>query len=810
MRSTLIQDVRYSLRQLGRAKLFTSLAVLTLALGIGSNTALFSAVYGVLLRPLPFRDPDRLVLISEHANAFPILSASYQNFRDWQTQSTSFEEFGAARSLNVTLTGHGEPEQIPAQMITGNLLHLLGVQTIVGRNLSETDDAKQSPAVALLGFGLWQRMFGASSQVAGQTITLNNQSYTIIGVLPRNFQVLQQQADVVLPMTPWALTLPDDRSWHPGIFPIARLKQGVRLAQARAEMSTIAKRLLERYPTDNIALDAVVNPMHEQLVSQTKPVLVALLCAVAFVLLIACANIANLLLARATARRREISIRMALGASNWRMLRQLTVEGVLLSGMGALAGIALAYFSLPWLVRLAGSSLPVDAPVSIDFHVLLFTCVVSIGVGLFFGVAPVGTVRSVNVRSALSDMDRGSVGRGVKRMRNVLVVTEVCFAVLLLIGAGLFLRTMDRLSDVALGFSGENILIADLPTSSLGPTAGAQALNFYDAALTELRKLPGVEAVGAASFLPVSGKGAAIHFNIYGRPPRNASEYIIANYRTTSAGYFETLRIPLLQGRWITDADREGTPPVVVINRSMAQTYFRDQSPLGKRMQIGAIPDETVPWMTIVGVVGDVKQSLVADAAGEMYVPFRQADQVLPVRLMSVVLRTHGDPMQSATSLRAAIHRLNPNQPIVQVRTMQENVGQNFAQPRFRTMLLVLFAALALVIAAVGIYGVMAYATQQRSAEMAIRMALGSSAQRIFLLVVKDGLRLTVIGAGTGMILGLVFGRYIKSLLFGIESTDAVTLGLALLLALLTGMAASVLPARRASQVEIAETLRHS
>jgi len=790
--------------------LFTILAVLTLALGIGSNTALFSAVYGVLLRPLPFRDPDRLVLVSERARQFPILSASYQNFRDWQTQGTSFEEFGAARSYNVTLIGHGEPEQIPAQMITGNLLHLLGVQTIVGRNLSEADDARESPAVALIGYGLWQRTFGASSQVTGQTITLNNRSYTIIGVLPRNFQVLQQQADVVLPMTAWALTLPDDRSWHPGIFPIARLRKGVQLAQARAEMSTIAKRLMERFPDTNIALDAVVNPMHEQLVSQTKPVLVALLCAVAFVLLIACANIANLLLARATARRREMSIRMALGASNWRMLRQLTMEGVLLSGMGAAAGIALAYFTLPWLVRMAGSSLPAGARISIDSHVLLFTCVVSICVGVFFGVAPFGTLRSVNVRSALSDNERGSVSHGVKRLRNVLVVTEVCFAVLLLIGAGLFLRTLNQLSDVSLGFSGENILIADLPTSSLGPAAGAQAMNFYDEALNELRKLPGVEAAGAASFLPVSGQGSVIHFNIQGRPPHNPGEYIMANYRTASAGYFETLRIPLLQGRWITDADRESSPAVVVINRSMAQTYFRDESPLGKRMQIGTTPDETVPWMTIVGVVGDVKQSLVADAAGEMYVPFRQANAVLPVRLMSVVLRTHADPIQSATELRAAIHRLNANQPVVRIRTMQENVGQNFTQPRFRTVLLVSFAGLALVIAAVGIYGVMAYATQQRSAEMAIRMALGSSAERIFLLVVKDGLRLTLIGAGTGMILGLVFARYVKSLLFGVESTDAVTLGLALAMALITGMAASVLPARRASQVGIAETLRHS
>jgi predicted lysophospholipase L1 biosynthesis ABC-type transport system permease subunit len=457
---------------------------------------------------------------------------------------------------------------------------------------------------------------------------------------------------------------------------------------------------------------------------------------------------------------------MALGASNWRMLRQLTVEGVLLSGMGAAAGIALAYFTLPWLVRVAGSSLPAGARISIDSHVLLFTCTVSVCVGLFFGVAPLGTLRSVNVRSALSDNERGSVSRGVKRLRNVLVVTEVCFAVLLLIGAGLFLRTMDRLSDVSLGFSGENILIADLPTSSLGPDAGTQAMDFYDAALSELRKLPGVEATGAASFLPVSGQGSVIHFNIQGRPPHNAGEYIMANYRTASAGYFEALRIPLLQGRWITDADREGSPAVVVINRSMAQTYFRDQSPL--------------------------------------------ANVVLPVRLMSVLLRTHGDPSQSATSLRAAIHRLNPNQPVVRLRTMQENVGQNFTQPRFRTMLLVLFAGLALVIAAVGIYGVMAYSTQQRSAEMAIRMALGSSAERIFLLVVKDGLRLTALGAATGMVLGLVFGRYIKSLLFGIESTDAATLVLALVLALITGMAASVLPARRASRVGIAETLRHS
>ena len=335
-------------------------------------------------------------------------------------------------------------------------------------------------------------------------------------------------------------------------------------------------------------------------------------------------------------------------------------------------------------------------------------------------------------------------------------------------------------------------------------------MDFYDSALAQLRTLPGVEGVGAASFLPVSGQGSVIHFNIQSRPPHNPGEYIMANYRTASSGYFEALRIPLLQGRWIVDADRENSPAVVVINRSMAQTYFRNESPLGKRMQIGATPDETVPWMTIVGVVGDVRQSLVSDAVGEMYVPFRQANQVLPVRLMSIVLRTRGDPIQSETSLRATIHRLNPSQPIVRIRTMQENVGQNFAQPRFRTTLLVVFAALALVIAAVGIYGVMAYSAQQRSAEVAIRIALGSSGEGIFMPMVKEGLRLTGIGALLGLILGLVFARYIKSLLFGVEANDAVTLVLAMIVAILTGLAASILPARRASRVAIADTLRHN
>ena len=792
--------------------MFAAVAILTLALGIGCNTAIFSVFYSVLLRPLPFPDPNRVVMLSERAKDFPILSVSWQNLRDWEAQSTSFEEFGAARVFTMALTGNGEPEQIPAQMISGNLLHLLGVNAIAGRSITAADDQPSSADVALLGYGLWQRKYGASPSVIGQSITLDRQSYTVIGILPRDYELLQKTPDVVIAMGPWAAKLPDDRSWHPGIYPIARLKSSVTLSQARAEMSTIARRLYEKYPDTNIALDAVVNPMHEQLVSQARPALLTLLGAVIFVLLIACGNIANLMLTRATARRRELSIRISLGASDWQIIRQLIIEGLLLSLMGAIAGVVLAYALLPSLLHLAGTSLPPNADVRIDVHVLLFTAILSICAGVFFGVAPAGHVRIADLRSILNESERAGVGRQARALRSILVISEISLALLLLMGAGLFVRSLNRLSAVSLGFSDDHILVADLqvPPPSAAPADAHRNMDFYENTLRELHSLPGVRSVAAASFLPVSGQGSVIHFNIQGRPPRNGSEYIMANYRTVSSEYFETLRIPLLQGRWIENTDRENMPPIVVINEAMAKTYFPNQSPLGKKMQIGATPDKDVPWMMIVGVVGNVKQTLVADMPTEFYVPYRQANEVLPVRIMSVVLRTEVDPRALIPDLRATVHRVNPNQPVVKIRTMEENVSQNFAQPRFRTLLLVVFASIALLIAAVGVYGVMAYATVQRSGEMAIRMALGCSVEQIFMLVVRDGLRLTLIGVAIGTTLGLALGRWLKSLLFGVSSADAITLTVAILIVLIAGIAATLIPARRASRIEIAAMMREN
>ena len=809
---SLLRDLQFSIRQLRRAKVFAAVAILTLALGIGCNTAIFSVFYSVLLRPLSFHDADRVVLVSERAKQFPILSVSWQNLRDWETQSTSFEEFGAARVFTMALTGNEEPEQVPSEMISGNLLHLLGVNVAAGRGISPSDDQPSSSAVALLGYGLWQRKYSGSADILGKSITLDRQSYTVIGILPKGYELLNQVPDIVIAMGPWAAKLPDDRSWHPGIFAIARLKSNVALANARAEMSTIAHRLYEKYPNDNIALDAVVNPMHEQLVSQARPALLTLLGAVIFVLLIACGNIANLMLTRATARRRELSIRISLGASDWQIIRQLIIEGLLLSLMGAVAGIALAYALLPSLIRLDGTSLPANADVRIDIHVLLFTAILSICAGVFFGVAPAGHVRITDLRAILNESERAGVGKQARTLRNILVVSEISLALLLLMGAGLFVRSLSRLSAVSLGFSDDHILVADLqvPPPSAAPADAHRNMDFYDYTLRELHSLPGVRSVAAASTLPVSGQGAVIHFNIQGRPPRNGSEYIMANYRTISSEYFQTLRIPLLQGRWIESTDRENTPPIVVINEAMVKTYFPNENPIGKKMQIGATPDNTVPWMLIVGVVGNVKQSLVADMPTEFYVPYRQANEVLPVRTMSVVLRTEVDPRALIPDLRATVHRVNPNQPVVKVRTMEDNVAQNFSQPRFRTLLLVVFAGIALLIAAVGVYGVMAYATVQRAGEMAIRMALGCSVEKVFMLVVTDGLRLTLIGVVIGTAFGLALSRWLKSLLFGVSATDALTLTGSILVVLIAGLAATLLPARRASRIEIATMMREN
>ena len=804
-----MQDFRYALRWFRSSPGFTTIAIITLALGIGANTAIFSVINAVLLRPLPYRDPARLVLLSERTPRFPILSASYQNFKDWRDQAHTFESVGAIRNLNMTLTGTGEAERLPAQMATSNIFDMLGIRPALGRPFTAQEDAPGGTPVVLISNSLWQRRFSSSPQVVGQPITLDNRPFTIIGVLPPATQILQQAPDFILPLEPWARTLPDDRSWHPGILPLGRLAPGATLEQARAEMTTIARRLEQQYPETNTGTTSIVNLMQEQLVDNIRPALLMLFGAVGFVLLIACTNVANLLLARATARQREIAVRTALGASRWRIIRLLLTESVLLALAGALVGLLLAVAAMGPLLRLAGTSIPATADVRLDAGVLAFTTVLAIFSGILFGLAPAIHMGTLDIRAALNETDRGVAGRRALRMRGALVVTEVAVAMILLVGAGLLLRSFDRLSNVTPGFAVDHLLIADLPVSPAAHPQPAERMAFFDTVLQRIAALPGVDSAGATSFVPVSGAGSIIHFNIQDRPPKSPSEFVMANYRVVSPSYLRLLQVPLLQGRWMTDADNsENAPVVVVINQSMANTYFPNESPLGKYLQLGTEPDKTVPWMQVIGVVGDVKQGLAAEAPTEMYVPYRAGNAILPVYSLSLVIRTKNEPLTLTNSLRGAIHDLDANQPIVKIRSMEDNISTSVAQPKFRTTLLAILASLALIIAAVGIYGVMAYSVTQRTREIGIRLALGSTPETVYRLILTNALRLTLAGVAVGIIAAAALTRYVKSLLFQVPTIDPLTMTMVGVLLVLVAVAASYVPARRATRVDPVNALR--
>jgi putative ABC transport system permease protein len=805
---TLLQDLRYAFRVLIKSPSFTAIAVLTLALGIGANTAIFSVVNAILLRPLAFHDSSRIMLIAEKSK-YPDPSVSYQNFVDWRDQSHSFECVQGMRASTITLTGAGEPERLNARWVTSGLFPLLGVKALLGRTFRDDEDRAGGAPAVVISYGLWQRRFGGAADVLNKSINLDSRPYTIVGVLPRAFEFLRAD-DVYLPFTPWAKTLPDDRNWHPGIFAIGRLKLGVSREQANTEMVAIAKRLEEQYPIYNTGTSADVIPLQEQVVKNVRPALLLLVGAVSFVLLIACANVANLLLARAAYRGREVAIRASMGAGRTRLIRQLLTESILLSLAGGIFGLLLAWASLGPLLNISAGSLPLAFTIGLNRSVLLFTILVSVITGLAFGIAPALRATRLDLRETLNEGSRGSTsGPGHQRLRGILIASEFALAMLLLVGAGLLLRSFSRLQDVSTGFQPDHLLVADLPLSQTAYAKPEQRYGFFDRLVDRAQTLPGVRSVGAASALPVSGIGGLLHFNIYGRPPKTPNDYIAAGYRAVTANYFETLSVPLLQGRFLTPADKEKTPAVVVINATMAKTYFAGENPLGKRMQIGATPESEVPWMEVVGVVGDVTQGLGLEPKSEMYLPYRQADQVLPVFQLSVVLRTAGDPHQQAAALRSALAEIDPNQPLVKVRTMEDNMAATVAQPRFRTWLIGIFAGLALMLAAVGIYGVMSYSVTQRTSEIGIRITLGAQSVDVFRIVLGEGLRFALIGVAVGVAGGLVLIRLLSTFLYGVSATDPLTFfGVAILL-IAVSVAACFFPARRATRVDPIEALRY-
>jgi putative ABC transport system permease protein len=803
-----VLNLRYAFRRLKNNPGFTIVAVLTLTLGIGANAAMFSIINAVLLRPLPYRNPDRLVTLSEHWPQFPVLSVSYLNYKDWRDQSHSFEAVGAVRNAVMTLTGGAEPELVPSQNVTANTFDLLGVKPELGRTFTADEDKAGAANVVLISHSLWQRRFSSSQAVLGQAITLDNQSYSIIGVMPPGFEVLQQSPDVIAAFEPWARTVPDDRSWHPGIRPFARLKPGISIEQARTEMSVIAKRLEKQYPDTNNNVAAIVESMQAQIVGNVRPALLVLTGAVALVLLIACVNVGSLLLARSAGRRREMAVCTALGARRSDIIRQLMTENILLAAIGGAMGILSASIAVPAFVRLAGSSLPRSNGVSIDLNVLAFTAAVAVLAGILFGLAPLRHAWRVDLRDGLSESNRGGSAPGVLRTRAALVVSEIALAVLLLVGAGLLVKSFERLSQISPGFDTDHILVGTIVRSPVTYRDPNVRLGFYDQLFEQVSALPGVRAAGGVSILPVTGTGSALHFNIQGRPPRSPAEYTISSYRVASAGYLKTLGVPLIAGRWIEERDREKSPPVVVVNSAFAKTYFPNQSPLGQHVQLGAVPDKDVPWMEIVGVIGEVKQSLASESAAEMYVPYRQADAVLPVVTMSIVVRTAGDPLQQASAIRAVARRIDPNQPITGIQSMEQNVAKSISEPRFRTVLLGIFAAIAVVLAAIGIFGVMGYSVAQRTRELGVRVALGASRGRLLQMVLAQGARLTLLGTAIGVAASFAGTRYLSTMLFNVRPYDAMTLIEVSAGLVLVALCACYIPAWRATRISPSQALR--
>ena len=803
------QDFRYAYRTLTGNPGFAIVTILSLALGIGANTAIFSVINAVMLRPLPFRAPDQLCMITEQLPSIPAVGPSYENFQDFRDRAKSFSAMAATRITTLTLTGAGEPERLPAQMTSAAMFPLLGASARLGRVFAPEEDKAGGAQVVVLGYGFWLRHFAGAEDALGKSMTLDNKSYTIIGVLPADFQLLVP-ADVYVAFEPWARTLPDDRNWHPGITAVGRLREDTTLAAARSEMKTIAANLAQEYPTYDTDMGADVTPMRDRLVANVRPALLVMLAAVGLVLLIACGNIANLLLARATARRQEIAVRSAMGASRGQLVRQLMTESALLALLGTGVGLLFAWGSLSWLLRLAGTAVPKVSPVTLDWRVLLFAIGLAVVSGILFGLVPAWQTARVDLRDVLNEATRGSTGtRRRSYLRNGLIVSEVALALFLLVGAGLLLRSFERLSSEQPGFRPENLLVADIPLSTNAYARSTDRMAFFDRLLEKLRATPGVLSAGGATTLPVTGTGSAIHFNIEGRAPKSPHDYVIIGYRPVTPGYLNTLGVPLVRGRLVQASDIETAPYVVVINEAAAHQYFPNEDPLGKHMQLGAIPDSSVPWMEVVGIVGDVKQDLAGEPKAEMYVPVRQGDALLPVFALSVVLRTERDPLGEAAALRNAVRDISPDQPIVRVRTMEDNISGSVSEPRFRATLLAIFAGTALVLAMVGLYGLIMYSVTQRVPEIGIRMALGADRNHVLRMVLAQGLKLAACGVVIGVAGSLALGRILAGFLYGVSPTDPSTiLGVA---GLLLGVAlmASYLPARRAVRVDPIVALRY-
>ena len=820
MASTLWQDIRYGARMLLKSPGVTIVVIIALALGIGANTAIFSVVNAVLLRPLPYDEADRLVFLNEKSPVLDEMSISYPNFTDWRNQNQSFEKMGVYNRASYNLTGAGEAERIVTGQVSADLFSVLRVNALHGRVFTNEEDKPGGTPVVVLSYGLWQRRFGGQN-IVGQPITLNGKSYTVIGIMPESY-LYPSRVEMWVPVG----QLSDQPSWqqrgnHPGLYGVARLKPGVTFEQAEADMNNIAAGLEKQYADSNTGNRVRMRWLMEIFVEDVRRTLWIIFGVVGAVLLIACANIANLLLARATARRKEMAIRTAVGASRWRLIRQLLTESILVSMIGGAIGLFLAYWGVQLILYMSPDAIPRSREVGLDWIVLLFTLGVSFVTGILFGLIPAIQAGEVDVHETLKETGRGNSGRNW--LRSSLVVGEVATTLVVLIFAGLMIRSFYKLQQVNPGFSHDRLTSFSISLPQKKYATDDVRGSFYNRVLENIRTLPGVESVAAASGLPLGNNGWQTGYVIDGQPPPPPDQTPLMEACLVTPDYFKAMNIPVLRGRVFNDRDdrshlagrdlskmNENQRSIagltkIVIDEEFARRYWPNEDPVGKRVSLGR--DADAPKLEILGVVGRVKMESLNQNSDRVqgYFPFNQ----IPQGGMTVIIKGASDPNLLISSARNAVKEIDPDQPIYNPRTMGEIRAESVQGERFTLTLLSLFAGIALVLAIVGIYGVMSYSVTQRTHEIGIRMAIGARPLDVFKMILGQGMKLALIGVGLGLVGAFIVTRFMATMLFGVEPTDATTFGAITAILIAVALLACYLPGRRATKVEPTISLRY-
>jgi predicted permease len=811
--NALLQDIRYGIRNLLKTPGFTAIAILTLALGIGANSALFSVVNGVLLNPLPYPEPDKIISVYGKTSDFGRGSVTYLNFLDWQKNNHSFSVIAARRNQDLILTGVGEDEQLRGVMISADFFKVMGVEPIAGRTFTPEEDKVGAAPVALIGAGLWARKFGSAPDIIGKPITLTGKSYVVVGVIPATFSLYEHPSEVYVPIGQWNDPTFRDRKISFGAHAFGRLKPGVTFQQAQADMDVVARNLEAAYPDADKGSGIALVPLKQDMTGDIQPILLVLLSAVGFVLLIACANVANLLLARSTGRTREFAIRSALGAGRSRVVRQLLTESVLLAIAGGGLGLLIAYSGTKAVLKTLPQALPRAHEIGLDFRVVLFTLGISLLVGALFGLAPALKLSRTGVAETLKEGGRGSSGARHKT-QSTFVAIELALALVLLVGAGLMIRSLTALWNVKPGFDPHNVLTFSTtlpPGLEQNPSGLRSALRQVHGVLNAI---PGIQAISLqGGSLPMQGDSELPFWKEGQAKPASQHDMDVALFYLIEPDYLKAMGTPLLRGRFFTEQENEHSPAVVVIDEIFARKYFPNEDPIGKRINLGIIGSQP----EIVGIAGHVKHwGLDSDATAsiqaQIYLPIMQMpDKLMPLvaRGIGFVARTQGSPGDVVPAIRTAVAKMNGNQVIYSVQTMDEIVADSLADRRFSMILLGVFAALALVLSSIGIYGVISYLVGQRTHEIGIRMALGAQRGDVLKLVLGQGMRMALVGVGIGLAAAIALTRLMSKMLFSVSATDPITLiGVSVLLTLVA-LLACYIPARRAMRTDPIIALRY-